>query len=93
MDNGLEGQLKRINNTLFAKLAVRNCQYKIAIEGLRAIEEFGDINVAIKTIEAMLDCVPENSQAWVGDHDDQFCQSLPMLKTNDQLAGSCSFNK
>mgnify|MGYP005814015215 CR=1 FL=1 len=61
MDNGLEDQLKRINNTLFAKLAVRNCQYKIAIEGLRAIEEFGDINVAVKTIEAMMDCVPDNS--------------------------------
>ena len=58
---GVENQLKRVNNTLYAKLAVRNCQYKIAVEGLRAIEEFGDINVAVKTMEAMMDCVPENS--------------------------------
>ena len=57
----IENQLRRINNVLSSKLAVRNSQYKIAIEGLRAIQEFGDINVAIKTIEAMLDCVPENS--------------------------------
>ena len=61
MDNGLEAHFKRINNILSAKLAVRNCQYKIAVEGLRAIEEFGDVSVAVKTIEAMLDCMPENS--------------------------------
>ena len=61
MNNELEDQLKRINNTLSAKLAVRNCQYKLALEGLKAIEEFGDISVATKTIEVMLDCVPENS--------------------------------
>ena len=61
MNNVLEGQLKRINNTLSAKLAVRNCQYRIAIEGLKAIEEFGNVSVATKTLEAMLDCVPENS--------------------------------
>ena len=61
MSEEVENQLKRINNVLSSKLSVRNTQYKIAIEGLRAIEEFGDISVAIKTIEAMLDCVPENS--------------------------------
>ena len=61
MGEEVENQLKRINNVLSSKLSVRNTQYKIAIEGLRAIQEFGDINVAIKTIEAMLDCVPENS--------------------------------
>ena len=61
MNSPLEEQLKRINNTLSAKLAVRNCQYRIALEGLRAIEEFGDINVATKTLEAMLDCIPDNS--------------------------------
>ena len=60
MDNGLEIQLRRINNTLSAKLAVRSCQYRIALEGLRAIEEFGDTSVASKTLEAMLDCVPDN---------------------------------
>ena len=61
MSEEVENQLKRINNVLSSKLSVRNTQYKIAIEGLRAIEEFGDISVAVKTIEAMLDCVPENS--------------------------------
>ena len=51
----------RINNMLSAKLAVRNCQYKIALEGLKAIVEYGDLTVAEKTIEAMLDCLPDNS--------------------------------
>ena len=57
----IENQLKRINNVLSSKLAVRNSQYKIAIEGLKAIEEFGDTSVASKTISAMLDCIPDNS--------------------------------
>ena len=61
MSEEVENQLKRINNVLSSKLSVRNTQYKIAIEGLRAIEEFGDTSVAVKTIEAMMDCVPENS--------------------------------
>ena len=61
MSEEVENQLKRINNVLSSKLSVRNTQYKIAIEGLEAIEEFGDISVASKTIEAILDCVPENS--------------------------------
>ena len=51
----------RINNMLSPKLAVRNCQYKIALEGLKAIVEYGDTTVAEKTIEAMLDCLPDNS--------------------------------
>ena len=51
----------RINNMLSAKLAVRNCQYKIALEGLKSIVEYGDTTVAEKTIEAMLDCLPDNS--------------------------------
>ena len=46
---------------LTTKLAVRNCQYKIALEGLKAIVEYGDTTVAEKTIEAMLDCLPDNS--------------------------------
>ena len=61
MSEEVEKQLKRINNVLSSKLSVRNTQYKIAIEGLRALEEFGDVSVAIKTIEAMLDCVPKDS--------------------------------
>ena len=59
MSSELEKQLERVINTLSAKLAVRNCQHRIALEGLRAILEFGDITVADKTIGAMLDCIPE----------------------------------
>jgi len=54
-----ENQLTRINNTLSSKLAVRNSQYKIAMEGLKAIDDMGDISIARKTIDAMLDCLPE----------------------------------
>ena len=61
MNDGMIRELSRNNNTLSAKLAVRNCQYKIALEGLKVINEFGNISVAIKTIEAMLDCVPSDS--------------------------------
>ena len=61
MNEELENHLRRVNNTLSSKLSVRNTQYKIAIEGLRALEEFGDVSVAVKTIEAMLDCVPKDS--------------------------------
>ena len=45
--------------TLIAKLAVRNCQYNIAIEGLRTIVESNDpMKIAEKTIVAMDDCIP-----------------------------------
>ena len=59
MSEELENQLKRINNTLSAKLSVRNTQYKIAMEGLNAIVDMGDINIAKKTIDAIFDCLPE----------------------------------
>ena len=51
-------QLVKENQTLIAKLAVRSCQYRIALEGLQSIDEFGDIGIANKTLEAMEDCVP-----------------------------------
>ena len=59
MSEEIENQLKRINSTLSSKLAVRNSQYKIAMEGLNAIVDMGDISIAKKTLEAMLDCLPE----------------------------------
>ena len=59
MSEEIENQLKRINSTLSSKLAVRNSQYKIAMEGLNAIDDMGDISIARKTIEAILDCLPE----------------------------------
>ena len=61
MGDEVVNHLKRINNTLSSRLAVRESQYRIALEGLKAIDESGDLGVAIKTIEAMLDCVPKNS--------------------------------
>ena len=59
MSEEIENQLKRINSTLSSKLAVRNSQYKIAMEGLNAIVDMGDINIAKKTIDAIFDCLPE----------------------------------
>ena len=42
-----------------ANLAVRNCQYKIAVEGLNTIVESNDpMNIAERTIAAMKDCIP-----------------------------------
>ena len=61
MGEEIENQLRRINHTLSCRLAVRNAQHKIAMEGLRALADFGDISVATKTIDAILDCVPDNS--------------------------------
>lgn len=44
---------------LKAKLTVRNCQYKIAVEGFNNIVESNDpIGIAAKTLEAMKECMP-----------------------------------
>ena len=49
------------NNTLMAKLTVRGCQYKIAVEGLNAIVDSNDpMNIAEKTLDAMKKCIPNN---------------------------------
>ena len=51
--------LLKDNRTLMAKLAVRQCQYKIAVEGLRTIVESNDpMMIAQKTLTAMDDCIP-----------------------------------
>ena len=51
--------LTKENQTLRAKLAVRNCQYNIALEGLTTIVESNDpMMIAEKTILAMGDCIP-----------------------------------
>ena len=53
--------LIRQRNTLMAKLTVRDCQYEIAIEGLKTIRDSNDpMNIAEKTIDAMMDCIPDN---------------------------------
>jgi hypothetical protein len=44
---------------LRTKLTVRNCQYKIAVEGLGHIVESNDpVGIAGKTLEAMEECLP-----------------------------------
>ena len=55
-----EGKLLlKENRTLKAKLGVRDCQYRIAVEGLGTIVESNDpMNIAEKTISAMEDCIP-----------------------------------
>ena len=51
--------LLKDNRTLMAKLAVRQCQYKIAVEGLNTIVESNDpMMIAEKTLTAMEDCIP-----------------------------------
>lgn len=60
MENSKKDFLLFENNVLASKLAVRDSQYKIAIEGLKTIRDSNDpMGVAEKTIEAMLDCLPE----------------------------------
>ena len=55
-----EKGLKLVNNTLKAKLSVRNCQYEIALEGLSTIKESNDpMGIAEKTLDAIKDCIPE----------------------------------
>ena len=52
-------RLLKDNRTLMAKLAVRQCQYKIAVEGLNTIVESNDpMMIAEKTLTAMEDCIP-----------------------------------
>ena len=52
--------LKRQNNMLLAKLTVRSCQYKIAVEGLNNIVGSNDpVGIASKTLEAMGECLPK----------------------------------
>ena len=58
MDEDFKKLLKE-NRTLMAKLAVRQCQYKIAVEGLNTIVESNDpMMIAEKTLTAMGDCIP-----------------------------------
>jgi hypothetical protein len=48
-------------NTLYSKLAVRDQQHKIAVEGLKTIIESNDpMGVAQKTLDAIMDCLPDS---------------------------------
>ena len=52
-------RLLKDNQILMANLAVRNCQYRIAVEGLNTIVESNDpMKIAEKTLSAMGDCIP-----------------------------------
>ena len=58
MDEDSKTLIKQ-NRTLMAKLAVRQCQYKISVEGLHTIVESNDpMMIAEKTIAAMEECIP-----------------------------------
>lgn len=47
-------------STLKAKLTVRDCQYQVALEGLETIKNSNDpMGIAKKTIDAILDCLPD----------------------------------
>ena len=59
MFNEKEDQIARHNIMLSSKLGVRNCQYDIAMQGLRALIDSNDpMGIAKQTIEAMDECVP-----------------------------------
>ena len=58
MDKGIKELVSEIR-VLRTKLAVRNCQYKIAIEGFTTLIESTDpMGIANTTLEAMQDCLP-----------------------------------
>ena len=52
-------RLLKDNQILIAKLAVRQCQYRISVEGLQTIVKSNDpMNIAEKTLSAMDECIP-----------------------------------
>ena len=58
MDKGLEELISEIQ-VLRTKLAVRNCQYKIAVQGFTTLIDSTDpMGIARTTLEAMQECLP-----------------------------------
>ena len=58
MDKGLKELVSEIQ-VLRTKLAVRNCQYEIAVEGFTTLVESTDpMGIAQKTLDAMQECLP-----------------------------------
>ena len=58
MDKGLKELVSEIQ-VLRTKLAVRNCQYKIAVEGFTTLIDSTDpMGIAQKTLDAMQECLP-----------------------------------
>ena len=58
MDKGIKELVSEIQ-VLRTKLAVRNCQYEIAVEGFTTLVESTDpMGIAQKTLDAMEECLP-----------------------------------
>ena len=58
MDKGIKELVSEVQ-VLRTKLAVRNCQYKIAVEGFTTLIESTDpMGIAQKTLDAMEECLP-----------------------------------
>ena len=58
MDKGLKELVSEVQ-VLRTKLAVRNCQYKIAVEGFTTLIDSTDpMGIARKTLDAMQECLP-----------------------------------
>ena len=58
MDKGIKELVSEVQ-VLRTKLAVRNCQYKIAVEGFTTLIESTDpMGIAQKTLDAMQECLP-----------------------------------
>ena len=58
MDKGIKELVSEVQ-VLRTKLAVRNCQYKIAIEGFTTLIESTDpMGIAQTTLDAMQECLP-----------------------------------
>ena len=58
MDKGIKELVSEVQ-VLRTKLAVRYCQYKIAIEGFTTLIESTDpMGIAQATLEAMQECLP-----------------------------------
>tara|TARA_R100001530_G_scaffold126399_2_gene95236 strand:+ start:249 stop:425 length:177 start_codon:yes stop_codon:yes gene_type:complete len=58
MDKGIKELVSEVQ-VLGTKLTVRNCQYKIAVEGLTTLVESTDpMGIAQKTLDAMEECLP-----------------------------------
>ena len=58
MDKGIKELVSEVQ-VLRTKLAVRNCQYEIAVEGFTTLVESTDpMGIAKTTLEAMQECLP-----------------------------------
>ena len=58
MDKGIKELVSEVQ-VLRTKLAVRNCQYEIAVDGITTLVESTDpMGIAQTTLDAMQECLP-----------------------------------